>query len=227
MALLGDLQRVFENTYGRRTGVDLERCLVGPSRCAELQACAGSHAEMSDWARFFFYVDRGNLRLALFYGRDMIGTLETLDPRKTLGESNVLPFLVFAEELSHAVHTTFAFREGGVRRVQEVAFLEELELLARIDAYLVLRHFVVGLSGSFTARDRSWARHHAVARWDVPYEDEAIGVRYRGAARGAASFLDALEAMPAGRQIRELRRFRALSWPAKRRRVAPAPARDG
>jgi hypothetical protein len=220
VALLGDLQRVLENTYGRRTGVNLERCLVGPARCAELVTRSGRHAEMSDWARFFYYVDRGNLRLALFYRPDMIGALEALDPRRSLGESNVLPFLVFAEELSHAVHTTFAFREGGVRRVQDAAFLEELELLARIDAYLVLRHFVVGLSGRFTPEDRSWSRHHAVARWDVPYEDAAIGGRYRRAARGAARFLDALEALPPRRQIPELRRFRSLSWPAKRVRLA-------
>ena len=225
MALLGDLQRVFENTYGCRTGVDLERCLVGPARFAELVSRSGRHAEMSDWARFFFYVDGGNLRLALFYGPDMIGALEALDPRRSLGDSNVLPFLVFAEELSHAVHTTFAFREGGVRRLQARAFLEELELLARIDAYLVLRHFVVGLSGRFTTEDRSWARHHAVARWDVPYEDVAIGGRYRRAARGAASFLDVLEALPPRCQIPELRRFRALPWPAKKARLGAGPPR--
>jgi hypothetical protein len=221
MALLGDLQRVFENTYGRRAGVDLERCLVGPARCAELVQRSDRHAEMSDWARFFYYVDGGNLHVALFYGRDMIGALEALDPRRSLGESNVLPFLVFAEELSHAVHTTFAFREGGVRRVQEAAFLQELELMARIDAYLVLRHFVVGLSGRFTMEDRSWARHQAVGRWDVPYDDLAMGGRYRGAARRAARFLDDLEALPPPRQIPELRRFRALSWAGKRARLRP------
>lgn len=224
MALLGDLQRVFENTYGRRTGVDLERCLVGPARRAELEVRSGRHAEMSDWARFFYYVDGGNLRLALFYGPDMIDTLEALDPRRTLGESNVLPFLVFAEELSHAVHTTFAFHEGGVRRVQAEEFLEELELMARIDAYLVLRHFVLGLSGRFTPDDRTWARHHAVARWDVPYEDAAIGERYRRAVCGAARFLDSLEALPPRRQIAELRRFRALEWPAKRAAIGSARA---
>ena len=75
MALLGDLQRVFVNTYGRRAGVDLERCLVGPARCAELALRSGRHAEMSDWARFFYYVDGGNLHVALFYGADMIGAL--------------------------------------------------------------------------------------------------------------------------------------------------------
>lgn len=219
MALLGELQRVFENTYDRRAGVDLERCVVGPRRCAELVAWAGSHPEMSDSARFFYTVERGNLRLALYYAADTIGALEERDPRRTLGETNVLPFLVFAEELSHAVHTTFAFREAGPSRVQSVGFLDELELMARIDAYLVLRHFVLGLTGEYTSRDRAWARHHAVSRWDVPYEDAAIGGRYRGAARGAARFLDALEALPAGRQIGELRWFRRLPLDAKRARL--------
>ena len=109
--------------------------------------------------------------------------------------------------------------------MQEVAFLEELELMARIDAYLVLRHFVVGLSGRFTRQDRSWARHQAVGRWDVPYDDAAMGGRYRGAARGAARFLDDLEALPPRRQIPELRRFRALSWPAKVASLRPAARR--
>ncbi len=219
MALLGELQRVFENTYARRAGIDLERCVVGPRRCAELASSTGWHAEMSDWARFFYYIEGRNLRLALFYDPGTIGALEERDPRRTLGEANVLPFLVFAEELSHAVHTTFAFHEGGARRVQPGEFLDELELMARIDAYLVLRHFVLGLSGSYTARDRVWARHHAVSRWDVPYEDESIGARYRSAARGAARFLDGLEALPPDRQIRELRGFRRLPLAAKRARL--------
>lgn len=219
MALLGELQRVLENTYARRTGVDLERCVVGPRRCAELASSAGWHAEMSAAARFFYYVRDGDLRLALFYAAETIDALEERDPRRTLGEANVVPFLVFAEELSHAVHTTFAFREGGARRVQPGAFLDELELMARIDAYLVLRHFVLGLTGGYTPSDRRWARHHAVTRWDVPYEDETIGERYRMAARGADLFLDGLEALPPGRQIDELRRFRRLPLEVKRIRL--------
>ena len=66
MALLGELQRMLENTYARRTGVNLERCVVGPQRCAELACSAGWHAEMSAAARFVFYIRVGDLRLALF-----------------------------------------------------------------------------------------------------------------------------------------------------------------
>jgi hypothetical protein len=219
MALLGELQRVFENTYDRRAGIDLERCVVGPRRCAELVSRSEWHPEMSDSARFFYYIDGSDLRLALFYACETIGALEERDPRRTLGEANVVPFLVFAEELSHAVHTTFAFHDGGSGRVQAVEFLDELELMARIDAYLVLRHFMLGLTGRYTETDRAWARHHAVSRWDVPYEDAAIGARYRRAARGAARFLDGFEALPAGRQIVALRRFRRLPLSAKRTRL--------
>ncbi|MGH7565050.1 MAG: hypothetical protein ACREK5_11615, partial [Gemmatimonadota bacterium] len=93
MALLGELQRVFENTYDRRAGIDLERCVVGPRRCAELASRSEWHAEMSDSARFFYYIDGGNLRLALFYASETIGALEERDPRRTLGEANVVPFL--------------------------------------------------------------------------------------------------------------------------------------
>lgn len=220
MALLADLQRVFENTYGRQAGVDLEACLVGPRRCAELVARSpGEHAEMSDWARFFFYVEDANLRLALFYREEMIELLEAHDPRRSLGDSNVVPFLVFAEELSHAVHTTFAFGEGGAPRVHEATFPAELELLARIDAYLLLRHFVKGLARRYTPADRAWVRHQALTRWDVPYDDRALGIRYRGAARRAAAFVDHLETLRPAGQLAELRAFRRLPFSAKRTRV--------
>lgn len=220
MALLGELQRVFENTYGRRTGVDLEACVVGPRRFAELAAGAASHREMSDWARFLYSTEGGNLRLALFYDEAMIAVLEARDPRRSLSESNVLPFLVFAEEISHAVHTTLAFEEAGPERVQGPEFLMELELLARIDAWLVLGHFVRGFARRLTARDRRWVRRQAVTRWDVSYEDAALSERYRTAARLAARFVDHLENLPPAAGLTELRRFRRLTMAAKRRRVA-------
>jgi hypothetical protein len=217
MALLGDLQRVFETTYGRETGVDLESCVVGPKRCAELvirsQIC---HAEMSELARFFFYVEDANLRLALFFDDRMISTLENRDPRSCLSEENVLPFLVLTEELSHAIHTTYAFSEGGSSRVVDPDFLTELEMLARIDAYLLLRLFVRGLTHSYTATDRKWVRHQAVTRWEVAYEDGDLDARYRGAARQAARFIDRLEALPQDRRLGALRAFRRLPLNAKK-----------
>ena len=221
MALLADLQRVFENTYGRRAQVDLEACVVGRVRCAELAARSGEErAELSDWARFFYYLEERNLRLAIFYDDDVIAALEARDPRRALTEGNVLPFLVFAEELSHALHTTLAFADGGPRRVVAPAFLLELELLARIDAYLLLRHFVGRHAGRLTARDRKWVRHHAVARWDVPYDDPTLALRYRAAARLAGRFIDHLEGLDPRARLSELRRLRRLDWSGKRRRIA-------
>lgn len=219
MALLGDLQRLFERTYGREAGVDLEACVVGPRRCAELAARSGDHPEMSEWARFFYYVEDRNLRLALFYADDVIATLEARDPRRALSEANVLPLLVFTEEASHALHTTYAFGDGGPQRVAGAEFLAELELLARIDAYLLLCHFVRGHADRFDAADRAWVRHQALTRWDVPYEDAALGDRYRGAARMAAAFVDRLEAVDGEHRLEELRAFRALTLAEKRARV--------
>jgi hypothetical protein len=46
--------------------------------------------------------------------------------------------------------------------------------------------------------------------------------RYRGAARLATGFIDRLEAVPAGRRLKELRVFRALPMPEKRSRVGAA-----
>lgn len=221
MPLLGELQRVFENTYGRAAGVELEACVVGPRRCAEWVARSpGQHAELSDWARFFYHVEGTTLRLALYYDEGVIRALEARDPRRGLTEANVLPFLVFAEECSHAVHTTLAFKDGGASRVTGDEFLAELELLARIDAYLVLSHFVRGLGGHFTRADRAWVRRQAVSRWDVPYEDPALEARYRPAARLAGAFVDRLEDLPPSRRLTELRRFRSLPLARKRARLA-------
>jgi hypothetical protein len=219
VALLGQVQRLFERTYGRPAGVDLEACVVGPRRCAELAARSADHPEMSDWARFFFYVEDANLRLALFYADEMIETLEERDPRRGLSESNVLPLLVFTEEASHALHTTYAFGDGGPARVAGEEFLAELELMARIDAYLLLRHFVRALARTVEPSDLAWVRHQALTRWDVPYDDPGMAARYRGAARLATAFVDRLEAAPAGRRLKELRAFRALPMRAKRSRA--------
>lgn len=216
MALLGDLQRVFENTYDREAGVDLEACVVGPRRCAELVARSGAPAaEMSDWARFFYYVeDERRLRMALFYADAMIETLEAADPRRALSESNVVPFLVFAEEASHALHTSFAFDEAGPDRVRAPEFLVELETLARIDAYLLLCHFVHGLTSRLTDEDRAWARREAVTRWNVAYSDPSLEARYRTAAFHAEAFLDRLDSLDPSERLPELRRFRRAPLPS-------------
>ncbi len=219
MALLGEVQRLFERTYGRPAGVDLEACVVGPRRCAELASRSDDHPEMSDWARFFFYVEDANLRLALFYADEMIEALESRDPRRGLSESNVLPLLVFTEEASHALHTTYAFGEGGPERVSGEEFLAELEVMARIDAYLLLRHIVRALARSFEPADLAWVRHQALTRWDVTYDDPDMTERYRGAARLATAFVDRLESAPPRRRLAELRAFRALPMPQKRSRV--------
>lgn len=221
MALLAELQHAFENTYGRAAAVSLEACIVGPERCAQLVAQSGAGpAELSDWARFFYYVEDANLRLAIFYADEIIIALETRDPRRALTDSNILPFLVFAEEASHAVHTMLAFEEGGAGRIHAPGFLHELELLGRVDAYLLLRHFVQRHAGRLTVRDRAWVRHHAVERWDVPYDDPGLAARYGVAARLAGRFVDHLERMEADARLRELRRLRRLGWAGKQRRIA-------
>lgn len=225
MALLGDLQRVFENTYGRATGVDVERCLVGPRRCAQLaRRSGGPHVEMSRWARFFFYVEDGTLRLAIFFSDELVAELEARDPRRMIDEANVVPFLVLAEECSHAVHTPLAFLDGGSDRIHGPDFLAELEVLARVDAYLVLRHFVDAHVDTFTARDRAWVRHQAVDRWNETYDDPVLDARYRVAAGVAGAFVDRLEGLDPSRRLAELRRFRRGSMETKRRLAGRAPA---
>ena len=62
MAFLADVQRLYERTYGRDAGIELESCVVGPRRCAELAARSGdAHAETHLERRrtFVCHVGRG------------------------------------------------------------------------------------------------------------------------------------------------------------------------
>ena len=113
LSLLGQCQRLLENTYGAAAGVNLEDFVVGPDRCRELaaRAPAGRH-DFGEGARFFYYLAGGDLRMAIFYSDELIQRLERHDPRRGLTEVNVLEFVVFLEELSHALHTSLVFREN-------------------------------------------------------------------------------------------------------------------
>ena len=90
-SLLGQCQRLLENTYGQPAGVELADFVVGRDRFRDLRERAGEEAEAECWdgARFFYYVAGGDLRMAIFYSDELIRRLEDLDPRCALGDANV------------------------------------------------------------------------------------------------------------------------------------------
>ncbi len=217
--LLQQCQRLLENTYDARTGVNFEDFVVGADRCRHLSArVAGGQAEYGDGGRFFYYLSGGDLRMAIFYTDELIQCLEAHDPRRGLGEVNVLEFVVFLEELSHALHTSLTFRENR-RRLMRPSFLAELEVQAKIDVFLALVFFLQRLEGSkrLSPTARRWIEANLFDRWATAYTSPDLARRYALAVslgRQAIAFLDSL---PGHARLAAVRRLRSLSLRGKRR----------
>ena len=219
LSLLGQCQRLLENTYGAAAGVNLEDFVVGPDRCRELaaRAPAGGH-DFGEGARFFYYLSGGDLRMAIFYSDELIQRLERHDPRRGLTEVNVLEFVVFLEELSHALHTSLVFRENR-RRLLRRSFPAELEVQAKVDVFLALAFFLQRLEGGATLSRpaREWILRNLFDRWTASYESPDLARRYALAAHLGRRAVAHLDALPRERRLDEVRRLRALSLREKAR----------
>ncbi len=224
-SLLGQCQRLLENTYGARTGVNLEDFVVGADGYRQLavRAAANESAEYGPGGRFFFSLTGAELRMAIFYSDALIERLEAFDPRRGLTDENVLEFVVFLEELSHALHTSLTFREDR-RRLATPSFLAELEVQAKVDVFLALVFFLQrhARSGSLPRGARRWIETNLFDRWAGDYRDPALARRYALAltlGRQAVAYLDAL---PGPARLAALRRMRRLSLRGKRRLLQQA-----
>jgi hypothetical protein len=219
-SLLGQCQRLLENTYGARTGVNLEDFVVGANRYRHLSArtTREHESEYGEGGRFFYYLSGDDLRMAIFYTDELIERLEVHDPRRGLGEANVLEFVVFLEELSHALHTSLAFRENR-RRLLRPSFLAELEVQAKVDIFLALVFFLQRLEGAqrLSPAARRWIEANLFDRWATAYSSPELARRYAvavGMGRQAIAYLDAL---PSHARLEAVRRLRSLSLRGKRR----------
>jgi hypothetical protein len=219
-SLLGQCQRLLENTYDVRTGVNLEDFVVGAGRYRQLSARATREheAEYGEGGRFFYYLSGRDLRMAIFYADELIARLEEHDPRRELGEANVLEFVVFLEELSHALHTSLTFRENR-RRLMTPSFLAELEVQAKIDVFLAMVFFLQRLEGAerLSPAARRWIEANLFDRWAAAYASPELARRYAlalGMGRQAILYLDAL---PSHARLTAVRRLRSLSLREKRR----------
>ncbi|HEY7529527.1 MAG TPA: hypothetical protein VIC56_02485 [Gemmatimonadota bacterium] len=219
-SLLGQCQRLLENTYGQPAGVELADFIIGRDRFRDLRERAGegTAGEFWDGARFFYYVTGGDLRMAIFYSDELIRRLEDLDPRRGLGDANVLEFVVFLEELSHALHTTLTFRTDR-RRILRRSFPAELELHARIDVFLALVFFLLRLEGGrrLSPAAREWVLGNVFDRWSGSYRSPELARRYRVAERLGRRAIAYLDSLPRTRRLDEVRRLRVLSLREKSR----------
>jgi hypothetical protein len=220
MTLLREIQVLLERTYGA-TGVNFEQFLLSPQRCQALSKMAGSTAaQISDLGRVFLRVLDGNLRMGIYYDARVITALEQDNPQYGLTDDNILPFMVFLEELDHAVHAALKFREG-VRDIHSESFVRDLELQAKVDTYLILQMYCAFFNKSkrLTDADRRWLKACLFDRENCDYEAPVLTERYHESNRLGRRYVRFLEKLSPARRTAEIRRFRKLSYAQKQRRI--------
>lgn len=221
MTLFREMQGLLERTYGP-TGVNLEDCIIGRQRYRELSAQAGATAaQISELGRVFLSVNHGNLRVGIYYDRQVIETLEQHNPAAGLTDENVMPFLVFLEELDHAVHASLKFAEGEGDIYSE-AFVRELELQAKVDTYLILQMYCAFFNKRkrLTDADRRWLKACVFDSETFAYEQPVLAQRYRESNRLGRRYVGHLDKLTPKRRTTEIRRFRQLAYPKKQARIA-------
>ncbi len=226
MTLLQEIQLLLERTYGE-TGVNFEDFLLNPQRSGTLSEMAGaSAAQISDLGRVFLRIVDGKLWMGIHYDPSVIAALEGNNPACGLNDENILPFMVFLEELDHAVHAALKFSEGG-RDIHSEAFVRDLEIQAKVDTYLVLQKYCAFFNKPqrLTDADRRWLKACVFDRDNADFEDPLLAERYHETNRLARRYVCHLDALPRTRRTAELRRFRKLTYGQKRDRIASACAR--
>lgn len=223
MSLLSDIQSLTERTY-RPTGVNFEHFLIGKQRFRALSELASNHLELPDMARVFFRIQDRSLVVAIYYAEELIQTLEANDPRRGLTEKNILAFIIFVEELNHAVHAALKFLEGHSNIAAE-NFIRDLELQAKIDSYLLLKFFLACFNASrqLENMDRLWLRHHLFERTDVTYHSPLLAERYGEITQLAEKYTRFIDSLSPAERLEELRRFRAYPYASKKQQIAFLP----
>ncbi|MCS7049206.1 MAG: hypothetical protein NZ483_07920 [Verrucomicrobiae bacterium] len=225
MTLLREVQLLLERTYGR-TGLNLEEFLIGPARLRELAREGGPYADqMSHLGRVFLRHQNGQLRLSIYYDPQIITALEQNSPQHGLNDANVPPFMVFLEELDHAVHAALKYLEGQTDIYSE-SFVRDLELQARVDLYLILKIYCAYFNPGrrLSEADRRWLRAWVFDSESFGYDSDALQERYRDTNRLGRRYVSWLERLPAARRTAEIRRFRRLAYEQKRQHILTATA---
>jgi hypothetical protein len=149
--------------------------------------------------------------------------LEGNNPACGLNDQNIVPFMVFLEELDHAVHAALKFREG-IRDIHSEVFVRDLELQAKIDTYLVLQKYCAFFNSpqKLTDADRRWLKACVFDRDNAVFEEPVLAERYHETNRLARRYVRHLDALPPSRRTTEIRRFRKLTYSQKCDRIAVA-----
>lgn len=216
MTLLHQIQRLLERTYAD-VGVNLEQCVIGAGRCADLTRLAGPSAnDLSPDGRTFLRMMGDQLYLAIFFSPPVIAELEKNDPRESLNERNIAPLITFIEEIAHGVQAALLFTEGE-REIASESFTRNLECQAKVDVYLVLSKFAHLLCGSpLPKKVRRWITQQVFDESHRHFDSVLLRERYRVTQEVARDFIEHLQTVPLSKRQEELRKFRSLSWTQKR-----------
>ena len=219
MTLLREIQLLLERTYGE-TGVNFEEFIVGGERNRQLSEMASTAGQISDLGRTFLRVADGKLRIGIYFDERVITALEHENPAYGLSDNNVLPFMVFLEELDHAVHASLKFREGH-REIFSEEFVRDLELQAKVDVYLVLQMYCAFFNDGkkLTEADRRWLKSCVFDSENFAYEEPVLAQRYRESNRLGRRYVKYLDGLSAKRRTTEIRRFRKLDYARKQKRI--------
>lgn len=221
MTLLREIQRLLERTYGP-TGVNLEDFLLGNQRSQWLASMAGATAaQISDLGRVYLRVVDGKLRMGIYYDERVIAALERNNPQLGLTDDNILAFMIFLEELDHALHAALKFCEGE-RDVTSEQFVRDLELQAKVDTYLILQMYCAYFNKPqrLTVADRRWLKACVFDAENYAYEEPYLAQRYHETNRLGRRYIGHLDRLPRARRTAEIRRFRKLSYGQKQTRIA-------
>jgi hypothetical protein len=220
MTLLREIQTLLENTYGK-TGLNLEDCLLNSDRNNHLAALSSATAgQISDLGRTFLRVADGKLRVGIFYQPGVIEALERDNPQCELTDKNILPFMVFLEEIDHAVHASLKFLDGQTDIFHE-GFVRDLELQAKVDVYLILQMYCEFFNADKKLHDtdRRWLKARVFDSERFSYDDPMLAERYRESNRLGRRFVKHLDHLSPKRRTAELRRFRLMDYSKKQKRI--------
>ncbi len=224
MSLFSDIQFLTEKMHRLSTGLNFEEFIIGHSRRQFLSKHAAHSRDLSGAACVFFRKVDDALRIAIYFDRAIISALERNDPRNGLSENNISAFLMFIEEINHAVHGAVQFTEGE-RDIRREAFARNLELLAKIDAYLFLKYFVARFNRSrqLEMMDRLWLRTHVFESAVFDYEQKIMENRYRETIVLGEKFTRFLDGIPVAERNGELLRLRKMRYAQKKNYIRLLP----
>ena len=221
MTLLREIQKLLEQTYGA-TGVNFEEFLLNSDRHKQLAELSSAAAgQISDLGQTFLRVTDGKLRVGIYYQPRVIEALERENPQFGLTDTNILPFMVFLEEVDHAVHASLKYLEG-YRDIFSESFVRDLELQAKVDTYLILQMYCAFFNEDKKLHDadKRWLKACVFDSEHFKYDEPVLAQRYRETNKLGRRYVKHLDGLTAKRRSTEIRKFRKLSYRQKQIRVA-------